>query len=91
MTRNGDAALLGYLLTDFMWYILTLGVGDSGANFVRGCPAFGVRDLFAVLHWQILALLPRHLLAQLVAGALLEGNISAHFFSLEMLPLVHNF
>ena len=74
-----------------MWYILTLGVSNHGANFVRGCPAFGVRDLFAVLHWQFLALLPRHLLAHLVAGALLEGDISAHFFSLEMLLLVDNF
>jgi hypothetical protein len=51
LPRNRDAALLGYLLTDFMWYILTLCVNNHGANFVRGCPAFGVRDLFAVLHW----------------------------------------
>merc|ERR1719339_467287 len=74
LTRNGNAALLGYLLASLMWYILT----------------FGVRDLFAVLHWQILTLLPRHLLAHLVAGALLEGDISADFFSLEMLLLVDN-
>jgi len=90
LTRNGNAALLGYLLASLMWYILTLGVSDHGANFVRGCPAFGVRDLFAVLHWQFLALLPRHLLAHLVAGALLEGDISAHFFSLEMMLVVDN-
>merc|ERR1719474_1471552 len=71
LVRLLPTLLLGHLLTDFMWYILTLGVGDSGANFVRGCPAFGVRDLFAVLHWQFLALLPRHLLAHLVAAGTL--------------------
>merc|ERR1719222_1685771 len=26
LPRDRDAALLGYLLADFMWYILTLGV-----------------------------------------------------------------
>ena len=88
LPRNRDAALLGHLVASLMGYILTLGVGDHGANLVRSCPTFSVRDLLAVPHWQVLALLPRHLLAHLVAGALLEWNMFAHFFSLEMLLLL---
>ena len=71
-----------------MGHILTLGIGDNGANLVRSCPTFRVRDLLAVPHWQGLALLPRYLLTHLVAGALLEWNMFAHFFGLEMLLLL---
>jgi len=81
LTRNRDAALLGHLVTSLMGHVLALGVGDRGANFVRRCPAFGVGHLLAVLHWQLFALLPGHLLAHLVAGALLERNMFANFLS----------
>ena len=72
-----------------MGHILALGVGDHGANLVvRGCRAFGVRGLLAGLHRQALALLPRHLLAHLVAGALLDWNMFAHLLGLVMRFLV---
>merc|ERR1719432_537910 len=72
-----------------MGHILALGVGDHGANLVlRGCRAFGVRGLLASLHRQALALLPRHLLAHLVAGALLDWNMFAHLLGLVMRFLV---
>merc|ERR1711875_62859 len=80
--------LLGHLVTSLMGHVLALGVGDRGANFVRRCPAFGVGHLFAVLHWQLFALLPRHLLAHLVAGALLERNMFANFLSFVVPPVV---
>merc|ERR1719391_1459024 len=82
LTRNRDASLLGHLVTSLVGHVLALGVGDRGANFMRRCPAFGVGDLLAVLHWQLFTLLPGHLLAYLVAGALLERNVFANFLSL---------
>merc|ERR1719342_818873 len=82
LTGNRDASLLGHLVTSLVGHVLALGVGDSGANFARRCPAFGVGHLLAVLHWQLFTLLPGHLLAHLVAGALLERNMFANFLSL---------
>merc|ERR1719391_1343314 len=81
LTRNRDAALLGHSVTCLMGHVLALGVGDRSANFMRRCPAFGVGYLLAVLHWQLFTLLPGHLLAHLVAGALLERNMFTNFLS----------
>merc|ERR1711942_584484 len=81
LTRNRDAALLGHLLASLIGYVLALGVCYHGADLTRSCFAFGVGRLLAVLHRQILTLFPRHLLAHLVAGALLEWNTPAYSFS----------
>ena len=70
------------MVTSLVGHVLALSVGDRGANFMRRCPAFGVGHLLAVLHWQLFTLLPGHLLAHLVAGALLERNMFANFLSL---------
>merc|ERR1712212_509295 len=84
LTRNRDAGLLGHLVTSLVGHLLALGVGHRGANIMGRCPTSGIGHLLAVLHWQVLTLLRRHLLADLVAGTLLEWNMFAHFFSLDM-------
>jgi len=81
---NGDAALLGHLLASLVGHLLALGVSDSGADLMRSCPALGVGNLLAVLHWQLYTLLPRHLFALLAGGASLHWNVAADSLVLDL-------
>jgi len=81
---NGDAALLGHLLASLVGHLLALGVSDSGADLMRSCPALGVGNLLAVLHWQLYTLLPRHLLALLAGDASLHWDMAADSLMLDL-------
>merc|ERR1719370_455803 len=84
LVGNGDAALLGHLLASLVGHLLALGVGDRGADLMRGCPALGAGNLLAVLYWQLHTLLPRHLLALLTGGASLHWDMAADSLVLDL-------
>ena len=48
------------------------------------CPAIGIRNLLAVLHWHLHTLLPRYLLALLGGSAKLHRNIAAESLMLHL-------
>merc|ERR1719285_1641382 len=74
------AFLVGLLPTHLLWHLVAL--------LERLFPALGLRDIDANFMGDGNATLLGHLLAHLVTGALLEWNMFAHFFSLEMLLVV---
>ena len=88
LVGDTDTALLGHLLASFMGHLLALGIGDRGADLVWCCPAFGVGNLLAVLHWQLHTLLPRHLLTLLTGGATLHWDMAADSLVLDL--VVHS-
>merc|ERR1719153_1073876 len=88
LVGDGDATLLGHLVAGFVGHLLALGIRHGGANLMWSCPALGVGNLLAVLNWQLLAFLPRNLLALLRGSATFNWNIVADSFLLDL--VVHS-
>merc|ERR550517_1347210 len=82
------AFLVGLLPTHLLWHLMALLDRLLPAFLGRLFPALRLRDIHTNFMGNGNATLLGHLLAHLITGALLDWNMFAHFFSLEMLLVV---